>query len=171
MDAEADRCCLTRAALPNRRNRIAKAVGRTDDCDLLVERSKNYKNVFDPSTTFVRPRLENGQWSAPFEPTEMGHSEQRRDYTESDRGKRHFRFSTIPRDICNCSEAGRRSSKSWVHFLLRVHSSADAPPDIAGMVGQYAHGNEPCHHMAYLYSYAGVPHKTQARLRSLLEME
>ncbi len=104
---------------------IAKALGQMDDYKLLLERSKNYKNLFDPSTSFLRPRLENGQWSEPFEPTEMGYS------------------------------------KRW----------PDAPPDIAGMVGQYAHGNEPCHHMAYLYCYAGVPHKTQARVRSLLEME
>ncbi len=64
--------------------------------------------------------------------------------------------------------------KAFVEELdaLFNHSSAlppDAPPDIAGLVGQYAHGNEPCHHIAYLYSFAGVPYKTQERVRSLLE--
>jgi putative alpha-1,2-mannosidase len=63
---------------------IAKALGKMDDYKLLLERSKNYKNLFDPSTTFLRPRLENGQWSEPFEPTEMGYSKRWRDYTESD---------------------------------------------------------------------------------------
>ena len=151
---------------------IAKAVGRTDDYDLLVERSKNYKNVFDPSTTFVRPRLENGQWSEPFEPTEMGHSKQWRDYTESDPWETTF---SIQHDLAGYIQLfGSREAfieKLDTLFTTSSQLPADAPPDIAGMVGQYAHGNEPCHHMAYLYSYAGVPHKTQARVRSLLEME
>jgi predicted alpha-1,2-mannosidase len=56
-------------------------------------------------------------------------------------------------------------------FSTSSQLPADAPPDIAGMVGQYAHGNEPCHHMAYLYTYAGAAHKTQDRVRRLLEME
>ncbi len=151
---------------------IAKAVGRTDDYDLLVERSKNYKNVFDSSTTFVRPRLENGQWSEPFEPTEMGHSKQWRDYTESDPWETTFSIQHDPAGYIQLF--GSREAfieKLDTLFTTSSQLPADAPPDIAGMVGQYAHGNEPCHHMAYLYSYAGVPHKTQARVRSLLEME
>ena len=68
---------------------------------------------------------------------------------------------------------GRQAFVEKLDSLFRQSTQlpADAPPDIAGMVGQYAHGNEPCHHLAYLYSYAGVPYKTQERVRSLLEME
>jgi len=151
---------------------IARAVGRTDDYDLLVERSKNYKNVFDPSTTFIRPRLENGQWSAPFEPTEMGHSKRWRDYTESDPWETTFSIQHDPAGYIQLF-GSREAFVEKLDTLFTTSSQlpADAPPDIAGMVGQYAHGNEPCHHMAYLYSYAGVPHKTQERVRSLLEME
>ena len=151
---------------------IAKAVGRTDEYDLLIERSKNYKNVFDPSTTFIRPRLENGQWSTPFQPTEMGHSKQWRDYTESDPWETTFSIQHDPTgyiELFGSKEAF--IEKLDMLFTTSSQLPADAPPDIAGMVGQYAHGNEPCHHMAYLYSYAGVPHKTQERVRGLLEME
>jgi len=62
-------------------------------------------------------------------------------------------------------------SREELRKLSRINIVASGTSRHAGMVGQYAHGNEPCHHMAYLYSYAGVPHKTQARVRSLLEME
>lgn len=151
---------------------VAKAIGRNDDYKLLIERSKNYRNLFDPSTTFIRPRLENGNWAEPFEPTEMGHSKQWRDYTESDPWETTFSIQHDPAGYIRLFG----SNAAFIEKLDTLFTTssvlpADAPPDIAGMVGQYAHGNEPCHHMAYLYCYAGVPHKTQERVRSLLEME
>ncbi len=151
---------------------VAKAVGQTDDYKLLLERSKNYKNLFDTSTTFLRPRLENGQWAEPFAPTEMGYSKRWRDYTESDPWQTTFFVQHDPAGYIKLF-GSREAFVEKLDALFTASSQlpADAPPDIAGMVGQYAHGNEPCHHMAYLYCYAGVPHKTQARVRSLLEME
>jgi predicted alpha-1,2-mannosidase len=151
---------------------IAKAVGATDDYKLLLERSKNYKNLFDPSTTFIRPRLESGQWAEPFTSTEMGHSRQWRDYTESDPWETTFSIQHDPAGYIKLF-GGNQSFIDKLDNLFTTSSQlpSDAPPDIAGMVGQYAHGNEPCHHMAYLYCYAGAPHKTQERVRSLLEME
>ncbi len=151
---------------------VAKAVGATDDSKLLIERSKNYKNLFDASQTFIRPRLENGQWAEPFTATEMGHSKQWRDYTESNPWETTFSIQHDPAGYIQLF-GSREAFIEKLELLFTASSQlpADAPPDIAGMVGQYAHGNEPCHHMAYLYSYAGVPHKTQARVRSLLEME
>jgi len=151
---------------------IAKAVGETDDYKLLVERSKSFKNLFDVSTTFIRPRLENGQWAEPFDPTEMGYSKKWRDYTESDPWETTFSVQHDPAGYIKLFG----SEKAFVDKLDGLFTASsqlppDAPLDIAGMVGQYAHGNEPCHHMAYLYCYAGVPHKTQERVRSLLEME
>ena len=143
-----------------------------DDYKLLIDRSKNYKNLFDPSTTFMRPRLENGQWAEPFDPTEMGYSKKWRDYTESDPWETTFLHPARPGGIHQSfRRQGSFCRKLDKLFTTSSQLPADAPPDIAGMVGQYAHGNEPCHHMAYLYLYAGEPHKTQARVRSLLEME
>ena len=151
---------------------IAKAVGATDDYKLLLERSKNYKNLFDPSTTFIRPRLESGQWAEPFTSTEMGHSKQWRDYTESDPWETTFSIQHDPAGYIRLF-GGDQAFLDKLDALFTTSSKLppDAPPDIAGMVGQYAHGNEPCHHMAYLYCYAGAPQKTQERVRSLMEME
>lgn len=151
---------------------IAMAVGATADYKLLVERSKNYKNLFDPSTTFIRPRLESGQWAEPFTSTEMGHSKQWRDYTESDPWETTFSIQHDPAGYIKLF-GGNQAFIDKLDDLFTTSSQLppDAPPDIAGMVGQYAHGNEPCHHMAYLYCYAGAPQKTQERVRSLLEME
>ena len=151
---------------------VAKAVGRLDDYKLLIERSRNYKNLLDPSTTFIRPRLENGNWAEPFDPTEMGHSKQWRDYTESDPWETTFSIQHDPAGYIKLFG----SRKAFIEKLDALFTTSsqlppDAPPDIAGMVGQYAHGNEPCHHMAYLYCYAGVPDKAQARVHSLLDIE
>ena len=88
------------------------------------------------------------------------------------RGKRLSPSNTTRRDIIQFfGSKAAFVDKLDSLFTTSSQLPADAPPDIAGMVGQYAHGNEPCHHMAYLYCYAGEAHKTQDRVRSLLEME
>jgi len=151
---------------------IAKAAGALDDWKLLSDRARNYKNLFDKKTGFIRPRLENGLWAEPFAPTEMGYAKRWKDYTESDPWQTTF---TVQHDPAGLIElfGGPRAFVEKLDTLFTTSSElpADAPPDIAGMVGQYAHGNEPCHHMAYLYSYAGAAHKTQDRVRKLLELE
>ena len=151
---------------------IAQAVGAAEDQKLLLERCRNYRNLFDAKVGFVRPRFENGDWSEPFEATEMGHSKKWKDYTESNPWETTFAIQHDPGGYMELF-GGRQAFVEKLDSLFRQSTQlpADAPPDIAGMVGQYAHGNEPCHHIAYLYSYAGVPYKTQERVRSLLEME
>jgi predicted alpha-1,2-mannosidase len=151
---------------------IAKAVGELDDAKLLTERAKNYKNQFDASTGFMRPRLENGEWTEPFTPNEMGHSKQWRDYTESDPWQTTFTVQHDPAGLIKLF-GGRQAFVEKLDGLFNASSELppDAPWDIAGMIGQYAHGNEPCHHMAYLYCYAGAPQKTQARVRQLFDLE
>ncbi len=151
---------------------IAQALGERDDAKLLLERAKNYKNQFDAASGFMRPRLENGQWSEPFDPTEMGYSNKWRDYTESDPWETTFTVQHDPAGLIALL-GGRQAFINKLDTLFTTSSQlpADAPPDIAGMVGQYAHGNEPCHHMAYLYGYAGAAPKTQDRVRQLLDLE
>ncbi len=151
---------------------IAKAAGKSEEAKLLVERSKNYQHLFDQGTGFIRPKLETGQWSEPFTSTEMGYSKQWRDYTESDPWETTFTVQHDPAGLIKlCGGPEKFVEKLDTLFNTSSQLPADAPPDIAGMVGQYAHGNEPCHHMAYLYTYAGAAHKTQDRVRRLLEME
>jgi predicted alpha-1,2-mannosidase len=151
---------------------IAKAVGEEEDSKRLIDRCRNYRNLFDGQTGFMRPRLENGQWTSPFDPIEMGHSRKWRDYTESDPWQTTFTVQHDPAGLIKLL-GGPQAFTEKLDALFTTSSQLppDAPPDIAGMVGQYAHGNEPCHHMAYLYCYAGAAHKTQDRVRKLLDLE
>ena len=151
---------------------IAEAAGAAEDSKALVKRSRNYRNLFDDSTGFMRSRLENGQWAEPFHSTEMGYSKKWRDYTESDPWETTFTVQHDPAGLIKlCGGPTAFVEKLDALFTTSSQLPPDAPPDIAGMIGQYAHGNEPCHHMAYLYCYAGAAHKTQDRVRMLLDLE
>ncbi len=149
---------------------VARTVGATEDAKLLLERSRNYRNVFDAKLRFMRPRLENGDWAEPFDPKGMGHSKQWRDFTECNAWQTTFGIQHDPAGYIELF-GGRQAFVEKLDTLFNQSSELppDAPPDIAGLVGQYAHGNEPSHHIAYLYAYAGAPYKTQERVRSLLE--
>jgi predicted alpha-1,2-mannosidase len=149
---------------------VAQAVGAAEDAKLLLERSKTYRNLFDRKLRFMRARLENGDWAEPFDPRGMGHSKQWRDYTESNSWETTFAIQHDPKGYIELF-GGRQAFVEKLDELFNQSSELPpgAPPDIAGLVGQYAHGNEPCHHIAYLYSYAGVPFKTQERVRNLLD--
>ena len=117
---------------------------------------------------FCAPKLKDGSWAVPFDPIEMGHSKKWRDYTESNAWQTTF---GIQHDVTSYIElmGGAKPFLAKLDKLFNQPSTlpADAPPDISGMVGQYAHGNEPSHHIAYLYSYAGEPAKTQERVHML----
>ncbi|MDO1527292.1 GH92 family glycosyl hydrolase [Fulvimonas sp. R45] len=149
---------------------FAEAVGAHDDAKHLRQRSRNYRNVFDRKLTFVRPRGSDGAWLQPFDPRGMGHSSKWRDFTESNAWQATF---LNQHDLYEYMKlfGGQDAFERKLDALFTTSSElpADAPPDIAGMVGQYAHGNEPSHHVAYLYAYTGAHHKTQARVRMLLE--
>ena len=149
---------------------LARAAGAHEEYQQLLDRSRNYKNVFDPSITFMRGRFADRSWASPFDPRGMGHSKKWRDFTESNSWQATF---LNQHDLYEYMKlfGGEKGFVEKLDTLFNQSSELppDAPPDIAGMVGQYAHGNEPSHHIAYLYAYAGVPHKTQARVRMLLE--
>ena len=149
---------------------VAKKLGKDDDAAMLSERSKNYRNYFDASTQFMRPKLADGTFTSPFNPIDLGHSKKWRDYTESNAWQTTFGVQHDPAGLIALF-GGRKPFVAKLDELFTTASTLpeDAPPDIAGLVGQYAHGNEPSHHIAYLYVYAGVPHKTQSRARSLME--
>ena len=149
---------------------LARAAGREDDYKLMLQRSRNYKNTFDQPITFMRGRLADGKWAEPFDPRGMGHSKKWRDFTESNSWQATF---LNQHDLYEYLKlfGGAKGFVTKLDNLFNQSSELppDAPPDIAGMVGQYAHGNEPGHHVAYLYAYAGEHWKTQARVRMLLE--
>ena len=149
---------------------VSHRLGRRSDATMLVERSKNYRNYFDKSTTFMRPKLADGTFTSPFNPIDLGHSKKWRDYTESNAWQTTF---GVQHDAAGLIElfGGPVPFTAKLDELFTTASTLpeNAPPDIAGLVGQYAHGNEPSHHIAYLYVYAGQPWKTQSRARSLME--
>lgn len=149
---------------------LAKGAGASDDYKLLLQRSRNYKNVFNPANTFMQGKLADGKWAEPFDPRGMGHSEKWRDYTESNSWQATFLNQHDVKEYIQLfgGDAGFLKKLEEL-FNQSSELPPDAPPDIAGMVGQYAHGNEPGHHVAYLYAYAGAHAKTQERVRFLLE--
>jgi predicted alpha-1,2-mannosidase len=149
---------------------VAKKLGRSEDAEIQLKRSQNYRNLFDKKTLFVRAKLANGEWATPFDPKEMGHSKRWRDYTESNAWQTTF---GVQHDVKGLIDqfGGREPFLTKLDSLFNQSSElpADAPPDIAGLIGQYAHGNEPYHHIAYLYIWAGQPWKTQERIRQILD--
>ena len=151
---------------------VAQKTGKGDVAAMLQQRSTNYRHFFNPATLFMEPKMRDGSWAAPFDPIEMGHSRRWRDYTESNAWQTSFGIQHDPAGLI-ALYGGREAFLKRLDLLFTVPSTLppDAPPDIAGMVGQYAHGNEPSHHIAYLYAYAGAPYKTQARVRSLMDTQ
>lgn len=148
---------------------IAKAGGAEEDAKRLEARSGNWRNVFDPSIGFARPRLDDGSWTAPYDPVQLGHSDKWRDYTESNGWQATF---LNQHDVHGLADAmgGPAGLEAKLDALFSASSTLpkNAPPDISGLVGQYAHGNEPSHHVAYLYAWTGAHWKTQRMVRRLL---
>jgi predicted alpha-1,2-mannosidase len=149
---------------------LAEAAGDKADAAELRKQAGNYRNLYDKSTTFVRPKLESGEWTTPFAANEMGHMKKWRDYTESNPWVTTFSVQQDPKGLAELL-GGREALVSKLDGLFSASPELppDAPPDIAGQVGQYAHGNEPGHHIAYMYNYVGAPYKTQERVASLMD--
>ena len=144
--------------------RMAQAMGRDDIFGEYARRALNYVNVFDGSTCFFRGRQSDGNWSAPFEEFATG-----RDYTEATPW--HYRFF-VPHDVNGLIQLFG-SREAFIRemdrlFTLESDEMQLDVSDVTGLMGQYAHGNEPSHHMAYLYNYVGQPWKTQELTRRLL---
>jgi predicted alpha-1,2-mannosidase len=149
---------------------LAQAAGATEDAAILRKRSRNYRNVIDPSIGFARPRFFDGSWWEKYDPIQLGHDVPKwRDYTEANGWQATF---LNQHDVYGLIDhfGGDAAFEGKLDALFNGPSTlpANAPPDIAGLVGQYAHGNEPDQHVAYLYAYCGTPWKTQAMVRRLL---
>lgn len=147
---------------------LAKVLGKMDDYEMFMKRASYYKNLFDPSTGFERPKNSDGSWLEPFDPTFIGHSSER-NYTEANAWQYTW---FVPHDVQGLINlmGGR---EDFIHkldtlFTMSSKISGVQDVDVTGMIGQYAHGNEPCHHIAYLYDYAGAPWKTQEITRRIM---
>ena len=142
---------------------MAKALGQDKDYAYFMERAQNYKSVFDPQTGFMRARQYNG-WFSPFDPYEVNFN-----YTEANAWQ--YRFF-VPHDVEGLIKlmGGKNIFEGELDKLFSTGSATTGREqvDITGLIGQYAHGNEPSHHMAYLYHYVQKPHKSQKRIRQIL---
>jgi predicted alpha-1,2-mannosidase len=143
---------------------LAKRLGRQEDVQRFLRRSQSWKHVFDPSTGFMRGRVE-GFWMTPFDPAEVNNH-----YTEANAWQYSF---FVPHDVAGLVRLlggpERFGKKLDALFSASSKTTGRDQADITGLIGQYAHGNEPSHHMAYLYSYVGQPWKTQAMVRRILD--
>jgi predicted alpha-1,2-mannosidase len=142
---------------------MAKDLGKENDYKTYLERAQYYKNVFDPSTQFMRGRFRN-TWFAPFDPYEVNFN-----YTEANSWQYSF---YVPQDISGFTKllGGKQQLEKQLDklFSAKDKTSGSHQVDITGLIGQYAHGNEPSHHMAYLYNFVNKPYKTQEKVRKIL---
>ena len=151
-------------------SRMAHAMGREDVAATFAKRAGNWRNVFDVKTGFAEPRLAAGAFRQPFDPARAGEDS---GFTEGDA----WQYSWYePQDIGGLiaklgGDAGL-VGKLDAMFDQKVDLSQYAKvEDMAGMIGQYVHGNEPSHHVAYLYDYAGQPWRTQERLKQIVDSQ
>jgi len=142
---------------------MAKSLGKNDDYKTYTERAQYYKNVFDPSSQFMRGRFRN-TWFLPFDPFEVNFN-----YTEANSWQYSF---YVPQDISGFINllGGKENLEKQLDklFTAKNETSGRDQADITGLIGQYAHGNEPSHHMAYLYNFVNKPQKTQEKVRQIL---
>ena len=153
-------------------SQMAKALGKADDYEYFKKRSEFYKNLFDPQTKLMRGKDSNGKWRTPFNPLLLSHaSTSGGDYTEGNAWQYTWHVQhDIPGliDLMGGKEifAGRIDSLFLMDDCIEGEGFVS---DVTGLIGQYAHGNEPSHHVAYLYSYADRKDKTQACIRDIFD--
>ena len=146
---------------------VAKELGKTADYDYFLERSKSYRHFFDPQTRFMRGLDSKGRFRTPFNPFASTHRED--DYCEGNAWQYTW---LVPHDVeglIGCF-GGKEAFTGKLDSLFVVSSVLEgaASPDISGLIGQYAHGNEPSHHVVYLYTMIGQPAKTADKVREIL---
>ena len=140
---------------------VAKKLGKTEDAAYFSKRSESFKAYFDPHTRFMRGKLSNGQWTTPFDPSASNHEGS--DYTE---GNGWQYLWLVPQNVPALIEllGGKEAFADKLDSLFAVKQGVtgkNASPDISGLIGAYAHGNEPGHQTTFLFNYAGRAWRTQ----------
>jgi predicted alpha-1,2-mannosidase len=146
---------------------VAKKLGRKEDAEYFTRRSLSYKSYFDKETGFMRGKLSNGQWTTPFDPAFSNHEGS--DYTE---GNAWQYLWLVPQDVSGLIDllGGKEPFADKLEQLFNVREGVtgeQASSDISGLIGAYAHGNEPGHHTSFLFNYAGRAWRTQELNRQI----
>jgi predicted alpha-1,2-mannosidase len=143
---------------------MAQILNKKEEYQYFMKRSQNWKNIFDWETGFMRPK-KNGGWDKPFDPREVNNN-----FTEGNSWQYSF---FVPQDIYGMIKAygGKEKFEAKLDEMFNSESKTTGREqvDVTGLIGQYAHGNEPSHHMAYLYNYVGKPEKTNAKVKYILD--
>lgn len=149
---------------------MAKRMGKTEDAAYFARRADFYKNLFDSSTQFMRPKKSDGTWKSPFNPSQIGHAESvGGDYTEGNAWQYTWHVQhDVPGLITLFGGEEPFLNKLDSLFTLKLETTQ---ADVTGLIGQYAHGNEPSHHVTYLYALAGRPERTQELIREIFDTQ
>ncbi|MEO0312357.1 MAG: hypothetical protein RIQ89_2014 [Bacteroidota bacterium] len=142
--------------------RVAEKLNKVVDASHFYKRSCAWRNLYDVNTTFIRPR-KNGGWLSPFEPTEINNH-----YTEANGWQYHF---FVPHDMSTLVRltGGVEAFEEKINELLATEGTTGRDQaDVTGLIGQYAHGNEPSHHISYLYNYTRSFHRGQQMIANIL---
>ena len=147
--------------------KVAKLLGKSDDYNYFFNRSRSYKKYYDPETRFMRAVGTDGKFRLPFNPFFAEH--RTNDYTEGNAWQYTFLVPHDVKGLINLFGSDKAfMSKLDSLFFVEGWAGDNASPDMSGMTGQYAHGNEPSHHVIYMYNYAGRPDKAAPLLRKML---
>ena len=146
-----------------------KRLGKDDIYSTFLKRSNAYQTLFDRKIEKIHPKMADGSWYEPYNPFLANHRDGVGDFTEGNGWQYTFMVPQDPEGLI----AAHGGDKAFVKnldelFVAQGDLGEGAPPDVDGLVGQYAQGNEPNHHIPYLYVYAGEQYKTAARVRSLI---
>lgn len=148
---------------------MAKKMGKTADYDNYLKRGKYYTQYFDKGITFVRPKMDDGSWRTPYNPFRSVHGVG--DFCEGTGWQYTFFVPQHPEGLIELFGGDANfTAKLDSLFLAEGDMGEGASSDISGLIGQYAHGNEPSHHVAYLYPYAGEQWKTAEKVRYIQDV-
>lgn len=148
---------------------MAKKLGKTEDYEFFMNRSGFYKNHYDNETKSMRPKDSKGEWLTPFDPYRLAHADSNigGHYTEGNALQYTWH---VLQDIPGLIEllGGKEEAGKVLDFLFTTEQeSTGTLSDVTGLIGQYAHGNEPSHHIAYIYMYLDRPEDTQRLIRQI----
>lgn len=149
---------------------MARRMGKTEDAAYFSKRADFYKNLFDPTTKFMRPRKSDGTWKSPFDPTQAAHAESNGgDYTEGNAWQYTWHVQhDVPGLIALLGGEEAFTNKLDSLFTVELRTQL---ADVTGLIGNYAHGNEPSHHVTYLYTLASKPERTQELIRQIFDTQ
>lgn len=152
---------------------MAKSLGKEDDYDFFIKRSGNWRNVYDPQSGLVRGKDSMGKWREPFDKFYLSHAgDAGGDYTEGNAWQYNWHVQHDVQGMI-AANGGNEAFRVKLDSLFTMTSKssnlgAATAVDVTGLIGQYVHGNEPCHHVAYLYTLAGCPERTQELVREIV---